>query len=58
MVVSTVHTTVGLHNQTALLQPHYHLNNHKDNPEVHLSEQSVKEHDSSHLLTIDSHHQQ
>ena len=28
---------VGLHNRTALLQPHYHLNNNKDNPEMHLS---------------------
>ena len=49
---------VGLHYQMALLQCHYHLNNHKDNSEAHLSEQSVKECNSSLLLMIDSHHQQ
>ena len=35
---------VGLHNQSSLLQLHNHFNNNKDNPEMHLSEQSVKEH--------------
>ena len=42
----------------ALLQPIYHLNSHKDNPEVNLSEQSVKECNSSLLLKIDCHHKQ
>ena len=49
---------VGSHNQMALLQPHYHLNNNKYNLEIYLSKQSVKEHNSSLLLMIDSHHQQ
>ena len=49
---------VGSHKQMALLQPHYHLNNHKDNLEVHLSKEAVKEQNLSLLLTIDSHHQQ
>ena len=31
------HHAIGLHNQMALLQPHYHLNNNKDNPEMNLS---------------------
>ena len=35
-----------LHKQTAPLQPHYRSNNNKDKPELHLSEQSVKEHKS------------
>ena len=33
------------------------LNKRMNNPEVYLSEQSVKEHNLSLLLTIDSHHQ-
>ena len=35
-----------------LLQPHYHLNNNKDNPEKNLSEQSVKQHNLSLLFDI------
>ena len=49
---------VGCQCRVALLQPHSHLNNRKNNLEVNLSEQSVKECNSSLLLTIDSHHQQ
>ena len=49
---------VGLHYPMALLQPHYHLNSNKDNLEVNLSEQSVKECKPSLILMIDSHHQQ
>ena len=46
----------------APLQTHFpslihSLNLEAGNPEVYLSEQSVKECDSSLLLTIDSHHQ-
>ena len=41
----------------ALLQPHFHLNQKTNNQEVNLSEQSVKEHNSPLLFTIDSHHQ-
>ena len=48
--------SVGYHYQVALLQPHF-LNQKTNNPEVNLSEQSVKEHNSSLLLMIDSHHQ-
>ena len=49
---------VGYQYRVALLLPHSHLNNRKNNLGVNLSEQSVKECNSSVLLTIDYHHQQ
>ena len=49
---------VGLHYQTALLQPHYHLNNNKDNLGMNLSKHSVNECKPSLLLTVDCHYQQ
>ena len=36
-------TFVGCHYQAALLQPHSHLNSSKNNLEVNLSKQSVKD---------------
>ena len=54
---AAVPDSVGYHYQVALLQPHFCLNRKTNNPEVNLSEQSVKEHNSSLLLMIDSHHQ-
>ena len=50
--------TFRYHYQAALLLPHFCLNEKMNNPEVNLSEQSVKECNSSLLLMIDSHHQQ
>ena len=41
----------------ALLQPHYHMNNNNDRPEMNRSKQSVKECNPSLLLMFDSHHQ-
>ena len=43
-------------NQAALLQSHFPLNKRMDKPEVNLSKQSVKEHNSSLLVTIDYSH--
>ena len=52
---------VGQDYLAALLQPHFlspiHLSKRGNNPEVYLSEQSVRECNSLLLLMIDSHHQ-